>query len=66
MDVLRRRARLMENLFYLREDRKLLDRQRELHEMEQSRDAMARVSGIADADVLDNLLQLRFDSRDGL
>ena len=58
MDVLRRRARLMENLFYLREDRKLLERQRELHEMEQSRDALARVSGIADADVLDKLLQL--------
>ena len=58
MDILRRRARLMEDLFFLREDQKLLEEQRRLREMERSRRTLAEVSGITDADVLDKLLQL--------
>ncbi len=52
------RGRTLEDLFFLEQDRVLLERHRELKRMEETRQALAAVSGITNTKVLDRLVAL--------
>ena len=58
-DALGARGRALENAFFLQEDMKLIERQRELGKLRETRRNLARVSGIRDEKVLDHLMALK-------
>jgi hypothetical protein len=51
-------GRALENLFFQQQDRILIERHRELKRMEETRQALAEVSGITNPSVLDRLVKL--------
>jgi hypothetical protein len=55
-EILRDRGRGLEDEFFRREDKRLLDRLAELRAAELGREALAKASGIANPEVLDKLL----------
>jgi hypothetical protein len=55
---LRRSALGLENLFFLKKESILLEKQKELERMEHTRENLSRVSGIANRAVLQKLLEL--------
>jgi hypothetical protein len=57
-EVLRDRGRSLEDEFFRREDKRLLDRLADLKAAEVSREAVAKATGITSPDVLDKLLGL--------
>jgi hypothetical protein len=57
-EILRDREKALEEQFFARENQKLLERMRTRQQQESSREGLARVSGIADAEVLDKLVDL--------
>ena len=56
--VLGDRIRTLEDEFFRREDKQLMERLRELKQKEASREALARASGITNPSILDKLLDL--------
>ncbi len=52
------RGRTLEDLFFLEQDRILLEEHRKLKRMEETRQALAAVSGITNSSVLDRLVEL--------
>jgi hypothetical protein len=58
MEYLHRRAQQVEDLFFLEQDRRLIEELRKLKHMERSRKALADVSGIQDPAILDKLIEL--------
>jgi hypothetical protein len=57
-EILRDRGRSLEDEFFRREDKRLLDRLKELKATEDNREALAKASGITKPAVLDKLMQL--------
>ena len=53
------RARNLEEVFFFKEDRKLIQKLREMQQMKESREALAQVSGITNEAVLDRLVKLK-------
>jgi hypothetical protein len=53
------RARMLEDRFFLDQDRVLIEKHRELKKMEESRQALAAVSGITNQQVLQHLVELK-------
>lgn len=49
----------LEDEFFRKQDQKLIDRQRELRQLERTRESLARVSGIQDPTVLQRFVDLR-------
>lgn len=54
---MRGRARRLEQAFFLEQDRRLIEKQKELRRMERTRSALTAVSGIANPVVLDKLIE---------
>lgn len=52
------RARRLEDMFFLEQDRKLIEKKKELRRMEHTRSALTAVSGIVNPSVLDKLIEL--------
>jgi hypothetical protein len=57
-EVLGSRARRLEDRFFLEQDRVLIEKHRELKKMEETRQALAAVSGITNQQVLQRLVDL--------
>jgi hypothetical protein len=57
-DILHKRRASLEEAFYLEEDRKLIDKYRQLQKMEENKRNLAQVSGIKNEAVLKRLVEL--------
>ena len=55
---LKESAHSLEDVFFKKEDQKLIEKLRELKRMEESKEALAQVSGITDDGVLSELVKL--------
>jgi len=55
---LKEHAASLEEVFFLKQDQKLIEQLRELKRMEESKEALAQVSGITDDEVLSELVKL--------
>jgi len=49
-----KRGKTLEDLFFLEQDKILIEKLRQLEKMKETKEALAKVSGIADEDVLQN------------
>ena len=61
-ELLGNRGRMLEDRFFLEQDRILIEKQRELRKMEETRQALAAVSGITNQDVLQRLVELNIQA----
>ena len=57
-DALTQNARLMEDAFFLEHDRLLLKKRQEMHQMKETRQALAEASGITNHQILDKFIAL--------
>lgn len=57
-EILHDREKSLEDEFFRREDKRLIERLRDLQAAETTREALAKASGIANPDVLDTLISL--------
>jgi chloramphenicol 3-O-phosphotransferase len=58
LSILQRNAKLLEDRFFLEQDKVLVEKMRELKKMEETRHALTAVSGITNTAVLDKLIAL--------
>lgn len=56
--MLEKRGQQLEDAFFLKEDLKLIEQLREMREMEETKDALSKASGITDDAILQKLVEL--------
>lgn len=62
-DSLCRQSRRLEDLFFLQEDRKLIEKARQIERMKVTRQALKDISGIHNEEILQKLIDLKIDPK---
>jgi hypothetical protein len=57
-DLLDKRKRSMEDIFFFEQDRRLIEQRKKLQQMRETKDSLAKISGIQDDAVLGKLVEL--------